>query len=226
MLLFVLFLVLDNLVGDMPNVVWYLWRKRRDEARLNKLEALAETYETEPAILVRGRVVELLEFAHLPDVAFEPRFFRVRERKYGMSAETRIVRFVVLAILVVSMFLLLGKPCALVFSLVMAVVWVMLFYSLFSKPTYYRVVPGRIDIMSFRTFGEQPERVRSLSLRETQICIDLTRTKCFVTLEGHGLRCEFDRAGTGNPLGFAMAVALGAKSTSPAPNIPMDALLG
>lgn len=218
--------LLAEAVRFVPSVIWSILGRRRDEARLNQLELLANTCEVEPLVLVCGRVVELLEFARLPDVGFEPRFFRAGGRFLGMSAESRFVWLVLIGILGIVGFFGFSRPCALPWVLLLAAAWAALFYSVFHGPTYYRVVPGRLDIMSFRTFGEWPERVKSLSLRGTQIRIDLTRTKRFITLEGHGAKYEFERADTSDPLGFALAVALGAKSTAPTPNIPMDALLG
>ncbi|RJP33774.1 MAG: hypothetical protein C4547_11780 [Phycisphaerales bacterium] len=97
-------------------------------------------------------------------------------------------------------------------------------------PTYYRVVPGRLDVMRFNMLRNEPVSIAQHPLRDAWIEIDLRR--CVVII---GRRNEPGEPQTEAELPillmrrrteFAHALLLAAISTHEAPPLPDDALLG
>jgi hypothetical protein len=216
-------LVLQGLVQRAPFVAWDMLGRRRDKVRLGELEALGEKDEVEPRIQVRGRAVELLEIAGLPDASFEPRIFRVAQRYLGLSLESQLVVLILCGVGVVfGLFARARFPC----FLMPLLIWVVLLYGLLRSPSYYRVIPGRVDILRFPTLRQHPDHVEQIDLRGAKVRIDLTSTKEYIHIQGRERTYQFRRDDTCHPLGFAVAIAHAARTTAETPNIPMDALLG
>jgi hypothetical protein len=93
-------------------------------------------------------------------------------------------------------------------------------------PTYYRFVPGRLDVLFFPWFLPAKPRVCSFNLRTVTLRIDLTSRKNMVVIENLNEPVEFRRDNLPDPLGFAIALSRAAISTATPPPLPMDALTG
>ncbi len=94
-------------------------------------------------------------------------------------------------------------------------------------PTYYRVVPGRLEVLRYSPFRRVPALSRTLLLRDARIVCDLGQR--YLTVLDHadapqGL--HFDLWRVPDPLAFAQAVFRGATVAADAPALPEDELLG
>ena len=94
-------------------------------------------------------------------------------------------------------------------------------------PTYYRVVPGRLEVLRYSPFRRVPALSRTVLLRDAMIVCDLGQR--YLTVLDHadapqGL--HFDLWRVPEPLAFAQAVFRGATVAADAPALPEDELLG
>ncbi|MBN1510993.1 MAG: hypothetical protein JXB13_03185 [Phycisphaerae bacterium] len=94
-------------------------------------------------------------------------------------------------------------------------------------PTYYRVVPGRLEVLRYSPFRRAPVLSRTLLLRDAMIVCDL-RQRYLMVLDHvdapQGLHFNLWRVP--DPLAFAQAVFRGATVAADAPALPEDELLG
>jgi len=101
-----------------------------------------------------------------------------------------------------------------------------LVFGLIRYPTYFRIIPRRIDRLEFSCRTESAITARSFDLRNAIVTIDLTKVQGYVFVQGTFGAVSFGRNDTYNPLRFALAVARAATSEAETPGIPMDRLLG
>jgi len=94
------------------------------------------------------------------------------------------------------------------------------------RPTYIRIIPGRLDRLDFGFFGTRTVRVESVNLRGAKLEVDLTALKDFVVVEAEGQSFRIDRDRVAQPLQFALAVTQASLTTAETPQIPMDELVG
>ena len=94
-------------------------------------------------------------------------------------------------------------------------------------PTYFRIVPGRLDVMRFNNLLNRPVSVERYNLRTAKLLIDLRRGVIFVD-ESDGRTGEFPivwmRRSTRERLAYHLLLA--AISSYEAPMLPDDRLLG
>ncbi len=175
----------------------------------------------------------ILRHGELQDVAFEPQVFRpflassLPWTRWLLVAAISVVTFLVL---VLTLYVLIGGGPYVGQGAGGAAVAAGVATAMFLWPTYYRVVPGRLDVMEFSSLGRIPVRVTRYDLADAWLEIDLIRD---VVVIGH-----YDERGepyTDAELSvgmmrrrteFAHALLLAAISTHEAPPLPDDALLG
>lgn len=91
-------------------------------------------------------------------------------------------------------------------------------------PTYFRLVPGRIDVLRYNTLGRNVMEVVKHDLRTSAVLVDLNQRCVFLAKDG--ITTEIGFGAVRDPYEFAHAVLLAAVSThTPAP-LPDDALIG
>lgn len=91
-------------------------------------------------------------------------------------------------------------------------------------PTYYRIVPGRLDIMWFAPLANRGGVRTRLDLRKAKITANFARR--VIELDAGGVIEVIPLFGISEPYRFVEAVFQAAISTFPAPPLPDDALLG
>jgi hypothetical protein len=91
-------------------------------------------------------------------------------------------------------------------------------------PTYFRVVPGRLDVMGFFPWRANAQRYESYDLRRATICVDL---QCRVVAINDGARSvEFGIRFMRDSKQFARALFAAALCSWDPPPLPQDDLLG
>jgi len=92
------------------------------------------------------------------------------------------------------------------------------------RPIYYRVVPGRLDVLRFSAIWRRAVSVQSYDLRKTPVLVDLRRHMVFV---GPPAKADdFSFALVPGRKRFARAVFMAAVSTYEPGPLPHDELLG
>lgn len=91
-------------------------------------------------------------------------------------------------------------------------------------PRYYRVLPGRLDIMDYRPLARRGRLIRSIDLRSAKLLINLRFWT--VRIETDGESEEFLFRFMPDRRRFAHTLLLAAVSTAPAPPLPDDELIG
>ncbi len=169
-----------------------------------------------------GRPEELAPLAELRDTCFEP---VIMERELAGWSIVSVVLLGSAVALLLRLFLdlltpgLIGNVSFLLYPIGMFIVW--LIQRL--RPTYYRIVPGRMDIMRFSVLTNRATIVDRWDLRNSHITVRFDRQ-----LVGLGMSetRHVRLAGLTEPHRFVAAVFQGAISTHETPPLPDDALLG
>jgi hypothetical protein len=91
-------------------------------------------------------------------------------------------------------------------------------------PTYFRVMPGRLEVMRFSTLAGRPISFERFDLRQASVLVDLRRSVVFVD-EGDR-RGEYAIALMRGRTRFAHALFWAAMNTHQPPDLPEDKLLG
>lgn len=213
---------------------WIVWRRTRTVWKLPSAEDSHEPDAGQRVALVASRAM-LDRLGGLSLEPFEPRLFRV----LGAQRGAWWIRWAV-AILafVAAMFALLlvrgggrlawptgsgGLPW--LFD-VQAAIFLAYLPTLLLWPTYYRVVPGRIDVLEFSVLGARLERVCKLDLRHDRVAANAATGYVIVRRES-GEHVLVNYAGLPpRRAEFAKAVAEAAISPHPTPPLPDDELTG
>jgi len=94
-------------------------------------------------------------------------------------------------------------------------------------PRYFRIVPGRMDVMDFNFWGTRAVRVQSVNLRTAKVLVRYDQQYCEIeSTECTGERLKVDFAGMSEWHRFCEAVFRAAVSTTQTPTLPSDVLLG
>jgi hypothetical protein len=92
-------------------------------------------------------------------------------------------------------------------------------------PTYFRVVPGRLDVLAYGPLGHGPPRMNSIDLRASRVLVDTNRDWIVVEPEGQG-PVGLELAGVWNRMEFARSVLEAARCRTPSPPLPEGELVG
>ncbi|MBI5764559.1 MAG: hypothetical protein HZA51_13655 [Planctomycetes bacterium] len=91
-------------------------------------------------------------------------------------------------------------------------------------PTYYRIIPGQLDIMQFSPLMKRVRLFSRWNLRDARIHVRFDKEK--VEICSHGRDESVHLRGISEPYKFIEALLMGALSTHPAGPVPIDRLLG
>lgn len=92
-------------------------------------------------------------------------------------------------------------------------------------PTYFRIVPGRLDVLAYGLLGHGKPQLASIDLRTSRLLVDTNRDMVIVEREGQEA-VSLTFAGVPDRLGFARSVLEAARCTVPTPPLPEDELVG
>ena len=148
-----------------------LWRfagRPRDRKHRQALLSLHDGGSRPPIVDVRGRMIELLEFARLTRSSFEPLIFRTRQHHIAMTPERRVGGLIAIWA-AVALILFYGLWLRWWWILPLAVICgLVLTLGKPRRPSYYRVIPGRLDWLKFRTDGRSCARSETFRLARDQ----------------------------------------------------------
>lgn len=218
-------------------LIWLLviWVRRSRVWKLSPSEKLLHGEAGRRVRLIASEA--MLTRVGMPSVdPFEPRLFRV----YGAVRGEMWLRQSIAAgcaLLTLGVFLFVrgagrlswtalgagGMPMFFDFQVAMFMWFLPTF---FLWPTYYRVVPGRLDIMKFPMISTGKAEVERVNLREPRVSADASSGA--IRLErADGRRSYIQFLGTPTSrMEFAKAVAEAATSPHEAPALPDDELVG
>ncbi len=174
-------------------------------------------------LTARGKIEELSHLADIEDVPFEP----VIVERYTTSKSFY-------SVILVGLFAAMALSCG--FSNVMpirqyisglalgigtAIYW---FFARL-RPVYYRIVPGRMDVMQFSVVSGKATLLRRFDLGDAEVEVSFKDQKVFLRSAKDGSEAIAMSSLT-EPYRFARAILHAAICTSPAPPLPDDQLLG
>lgn len=165
----------------------------------------------------------------LADLSFEPAIFHSIFVQKSMRCQVVVFILVLLPAFAVMHYLFawfLGIPGwdRLVLSKIWLAVGLALWFTGWMWPTYFRVVPGRLDVMRFSNLHGRPIAIERFDLRQAKITVDLRRSIIFV--DDGCRKADFTFMLMRGRTRFAYYVLLAALSTHKPPPLPDDALLG
>ncbi len=171
-----------------------------------------------------GRADELAELADLEDVPFEP---VIIERRYPNWSGGRFLLLgmavVFVGIMFVEGFTDLSARGIAAGAYAFGIMLARLIQCL--RPTYYRIVPGRLDLLRFSQLTNKARILRRWNLLETKVAVWFDSQT--VELQPHGAPATTIRLfGLSEPRRFVLALLQGAISTHRPPPLPDDQLLG
>ena len=175
-----------------------------------------------------GLPEEMSACGELADVPFEPRLFHASLA--GKFTVKMYIVFWILAALGIALvhyvLSVLGWPQFRDLSFMRIMVGLLIAYlsTAWLWPTYFRLVPGRLDVMRFSNLRGRPVSIERFDLRQAELLVDMRRWVVFIDDEVRQI--ELPIALMRDRRRFAHALLLAALSThEPAP-LPDDALLG
>ncbi|HEY3246349.1 MAG TPA: hypothetical protein VGM03_23640 [Phycisphaerae bacterium] len=224
---FAAMVLLIPVAGQAHEICWIFHGRRQQRARICELQSVDAPGAPLPAIRIRCRVAEMLEFMGLHDFGFEPLLFRSASRHLLFGPQTRAGLLVMLALLA-AVVVISGRVRTRWWLMVFALIPLagLLVWGLIRQPAYYRIIPGRVDTLDFSWKSEQAYDCRTVSLEGARLLIDMTSTERYITIFSGNLRGSFDTRDVYDPLGFALAIVQGAISTAQTPSVPADRLIG
>ena len=165
----------------------------------------------------------------LADLPFEPAIFHSIFVQKSMPFQTVVFVLLMVPALVVTHYFLawfMGKPewsWQILFKIWLAI-GMALWFSGWMWPTYFRIVPGRLEVMRFSNLRGRPVAIERFDLRGAKIIVDLRRSVIFI--DGEDRRADFAFLLMRGRTRFAYYVLLAALSSHEPPPLPDDALLG
>lgn len=184
--------------------------------------------ETAPApvrIIVVARPIDLLPFAELADAGFPPLVFQAApggmwlRRNYGLIA---ILSPAILFLLGYGGFWLLLAPAILLLAPLIA--WQ--FAASVMRPTYYRLIPGRLDVLHGARLRSAVAVADSIELRRAEVRVNCYAVDEFITIRtDSGKTMRLPKTVARDPAGLAQAVVRAALCTAETPPTPTDRLL-
>jgi len=208
-------------------LIWTMWAGR---ARRRRERDLPETPDDSFRLRCVGTPEEVAQYGELADVPFEPKIFNMSlSVPFSGGMTTVWVATLACALLVgtlvwrttmgassCSSIQVVAIPAPLAAEAVIMLFW----------PAYFRIVPGRLDVLRWRPFRRRAEVLASWDLCVARILVDLR--KAVVILDGPNCEtpCVFNIGLVRGRARLAHALFLGAISTHWPPPLPDDELLG
>jgi len=224
----------------LPAVLAATWwargflRCRRELADLPEYEQ--PEYEEDPnsRIVCVGRPEWIVQHGGLVDRSFEPIVFHNAGatwsevvRSDGRGCAVYFILFPLLWALIALLFYwLFDLRLPLIFSFPMyaAIVATFAVVEYLVYPTYYRIVPGRLDVLRFSNLPGGTSELTSFDLRMTDIIVNMVRGYCVIHGSKTAVFLPFRLAWYRRRVGYSLLLA--AISTHEPPPLPEDELIG
>lgn len=194
-------------------VGWRIWYRVR----------LAKMGDQPGSIRLRciGLPTQLLRFGELADLSFEPQFFSA---SFAQPFSARMKWSVALIAIPTSLSTFAWFGFANWLTYLAVKIWfgylVGFFVVGFLNPSYFRISPGRVDVMRYRAWRTTGPAIERYNLRIASLIVDL-RARAAV-IDGH----EYSMGIMRHSERFAYFLFLAALSTHSVPPLPDDELLG
>lgn len=203
-------------------IVWKLWRIRQSGRSLPK-QRKDLTKVPGARIVVIGKPQELALLQDLEDVPFEPIIISkiMNMAIYGCLGITLIiVTFVLIFTSPASRRVFGISVLAFPIGLLVSFLWRQAF------PTYFRIVPGRLDLIQFNAFTNRRIRFEGWDLRTSDITLDFKKQLLTIVAAKTGKKKEIQLVEAAEPYRLATAVMQAAICSYEAAPLPDDQLLG
>jgi len=210
-------------------------RRRRSNERFDIRDSPFESRVT-----CHGEPAELADIVDIPDASFEPAIFLGRADAFPKefaswgTAGLIVVSFSIIVIgMVFTVWLTKRLSGALgplaqgaIFGTlpVIGVPIIRLWRTVFAE--YYRIVPGRMDIMKFGPFRTRGRILNRINLRGATVSAKFTRQTIAITTADNPPEEHSLTMATRSPHAMTRAILRAAICTSPTPPLPDDELLG
>ena len=172
-----------------------------------------------------GHRGQILQHGRLEDVPFEPAVFSA-VFSYKWSVAMFLTFFLLLPPIAAAFILGLPFVRSALSLLIMAAVGVAAAATGCLWPTYFRVVPGRLDVLRYNNVTGRVALVKHFDLRAARILVDLRSQKVLIEQDGQATRCETWAMKERTREHFGYYLFLGAISSHEPPVLPDDQLLG
>jgi hypothetical protein len=208
--------------------VWLFLRIQRGRRHEFRAEFEQLPRNPDPAARVHciGVSEEIMEVGPLEDLPFEPAIFHAA---LAVMPSTRTITFSWMAATILGVGLIFGsKPLfgsgirgpfgiwaayAVVFG---AIAWL--------RPVYFRIVPGRLDVLWYGPFRSKPLRVDRYDLRSSKVLVDLRQKAVVIGEDNNETDFCFALVRGGRRLAYMLLLA--AISTHEPGPLPDDEMLG
>ena len=201
---------------------------------LRRFRDLPTQPEAGVRLVVVGLPQQINQCGELSDVPFEPAVFSAAlAQRFSKPMRFVAITATFPAVVVAHYFCnyLAGKPFSDWSGGAFFTLWsggiLAVCFAVWLWPTYFRIVPGRLDVMRFNNLLNRPVAIEHYNLRTAKVLVDLRRGVIFVDEES-GRTGEFPivwmRRRTRERLAYHLLLA--ALSSYEAPELPDDKLLG
>ncbi|UCC31641.1 MAG: hypothetical protein JSU86_05055 [Phycisphaerales bacterium] len=164
----------------------------------------------------------ILRLGPIADLPFPPQVFRLT---LGAPLSSRdVVLACVLGAAAVIVIILAGAAPFWVYMTLWLAMGTALGVVACLRPTYVRVVPGRLELLRYGLLPSRACQVRSYDLRKARVLVDLRR--CVAFIDEQETQCDFSFALAVRADRLAYYVLRAATSTSTAPSLPTETFLG
>jgi len=169
-------------------------------------------------------------FTSIGNQPFEPRIYRSITGPAAFTKGRRaaiIVCCIVVyaAELAIARVLMHGVNAAVVYLMLTGLLGQAALIAAMMWPTYFRLVPGRLDILAYGLLGHGKPKLESIDLRASRVLVDTNTDTLIVEREGkEAVGLTF--AGVPNRMEFARSVLEAARCTASTPPLPEDELVG
>jgi hypothetical protein len=175
-------------------------------------------------LTLRGHRNDIEKVTPPDNVAFEPIIF---ERVYAGTSLVRLfglgIFLGVVLMIIIEAWLPVPRNTGAIGGLyqVLGVLFLWLISRLF--PTYYRIMPGRLDIMRFAPLTNRVRKMETVNLRSAKIRVVLERAT--IVIRNHDNEHTIILRGLTEPFRFIDALLMGAVSTHRPAAVPDDRLM-
>lgn len=211
-------LIYLGVVGVLPAALFVGLRVRRWRLdRRMQSAGVPELPSAHSRLRCCGDVGAILADGPIRDVPFEPRIFRAIIK----DSRTMRVGGILYAVIMAS-YLMPTAGTWDIWTTLMLVFYLLFIAALVMRPMYYRVVPGRLDVLRYSLLRLAPKQVDRHDLRSAQVLVDLRRNLVHI-VEGEKVS-EYSLWFMREREAFARALFEGALSTHDAPAVSDEVL--
>ncbi len=213
-------------VGVVVLLAVLVWQRRILRAYRSgtaREAASSQVHKCTRRLHCRGHPQDLAGLRNLPVSSFEP---IIVTRLHALSARA-FTGSLLCAILVLMPICAWYKTPVWAPAVIAALLWWLPAMMQCAYPVYYRIVPGRMDVLRFHALSSRARHVRSVQLDTADVVCRYDNYILEIRQGGGDDAVErVDLFGLNDPHQFVKGVFQGAICEEPAPRLPRDRLLG